>query len=82
MKAISCRDAFPKQYLQQAKELAREGGELKAGGRIVASRVIARGYGCIPELEIKGLAGDGKRETRWRVHQEEGPPQGEVGARG
>jgi len=82
VKAISCRDAFPKQYLQQAKELAHKGGELKAGGRIAVFRVIARGDGCIPVLEIKGWAGDGRRETRWRVHQEEGPPHGEVGACG
>jgi hypothetical protein len=82
VKAISCRDVFPKQYLQEAKGLARKGGELKAGGGIAAFRVIARGDGCIPVLEIKGWAGDGRKETRWRVHQEQGPPQGEFGACG
>ena len=78
IKVISCRDAFPKKYLQDAKELAKKGNSLRTGGNIASFRVVARGEGCFPILEVKGWEAEGRREARWRVYiEQEGLPQRE-----
>jgi hypothetical protein len=71
LKAISCRDAFPKKFVENAKELAQKGRELKQNEAVAFFRVVARGIGCHPVLEVKGWGADGKKEPRWTVHTEE-----------
>ena len=78
IRGLSCRDAFPKKYLQEAKELAKKGSNLRAEGSVAAFRVVARGEGCIPVLEVKGWEAEGRRDSHWRVYiEEEGLPQRE-----
>jgi hypothetical protein len=80
LRLISCRDAFPRKLVKDAKELADKGNGLRKAGAIAAFRVVARGSGCFPILEVKGWAAEGRREARWRIHEEETPlPQRETG---
>jgi len=67
IRVISCRDAFPKKHLQAAKNLAKRGNALRTGGSVASFRVVARGEGCVPVLEVKKWESDGRRESRWRV---------------
>ena len=79
IKVISCRDAFPKKHLQAAKDLAQRGSGLRKEGSVASFRVVARGEGCVPILEVKGWEAGGRRESRWRVYMEkEGLPQREM----
>jgi len=82
LRVISCRDAFPKRLLKDAKELADKGSSLRNSGAIASFRVVARGMGCIPVLEVKGWLGDGYKEARWRIYGGDEPlPQREGGSR-
>ena len=83
LKVISCRDAFPKKYVHAAKDLAQRGSTLRTQGNIASFRIVARGAGCFPVLEVKGWDQEGKKEARWKVfvNTQEGLPQREGGAR-
>jgi hypothetical protein len=85
VRVISCRDAFPKKHLQSAKDLVKIGADRKTAGAIAAFRVVARGEGCVPVLEVKGWIGEGRRENIWRIYEGNttgtGMPQREGGAR-
>ena len=83
LKFISCRDAFPKRYVHAAKDLAQRGSTLRTQGNVASFRIVARGPGCFPVLEVKGWDQEGKRESRWKVYinDKEGLPQREGGAR-
>jgi hypothetical protein len=81
LRAISCRDAFPKKLVRDSKVLADKGNSLRSSGTIASFRVVARGMGCIPVLEVKGWNEGGQREPRWRVFSEAPQPQREGGAR-
>ena len=70
LKGISCRDAFPKKYVSDAKDLAQKGREMKIINKVAFFRVVARGSGCHPVLEVKGWGLDGKKESRWKVYAE------------
>ncbi len=63
---ISCRDAFPKDKVNDAKALVEKGMGLKRNGKIAAFRVVARGPGCIPVLEARYRRCDG-RSYSWEV---------------
>jgi hypothetical protein len=80
VRVISCRDAFPKRHLQAAKDLAKRGNDLRTGGSAASFRVVARGEGCVPILEVKGWEVDGRKEARWRVFNE-GLPQRDLRTR-
>jgi len=80
VRVISCRDAFPKRHLQAAKDLAKRGNDLRTGGSAASFRVVARGEGCVPILEVKGWEADGRKEARWRVFNE-GLPQRDLRTR-
>ncbi len=43
LKAISCRDAFPRALIEKAKELAPKGFQLRQNGKVAGFRVVARG---------------------------------------
>ena len=70
LRNISCRDAFPKKLVESAKEIAKKGGALKSAGTIAAFRVVARGPGCVPILEVKGVLDGGRKEAKWRIYSE------------
>ena len=67
---ISCRDAFPKDKVNDAKALVEKGMSLKRSGKIAAFRVVARGPGCIPVLEARHRGRDG-RSYGWEVWKED-----------
>jgi hypothetical protein len=67
---ISCRDAFPKDKVTEAKALVDKGMGLKRNGKIAAFRVVARGPGCIPVLEARYRGRDG-RSYGWEVWNED-----------
>ena len=53
MKAISCRDALPKKYINEAKRLVQKGHVLTRNGQANSFRFIAQGLGCIPVLQVR-----------------------------
>jgi hypothetical protein len=67
---ISCRDAFPKDKVNDAKALVDKGMGLKRSGKIVAFRVVARGPGCLPVLEARHRGRDGL-SYGWEVWKED-----------
>ncbi len=67
---ISCRDAFPKNKVTEAKALVEKGMGLKRNGKIAAFRVVARGPGCIPALEARYRGRDG-HSYGWEVWKED-----------
>jgi hypothetical protein len=71
LREISCRDAFPKKYVHAAKDLAQRGSTLRTQGKIASFRIVARGTGCFPVLEVKGRDERGRKEARWRVYVHE-----------
>jgi hypothetical protein len=70
LKAISCRDAFPRALIEKAKELAQKGFQLRQNGKVAGFRVVARGEGCIPMLEVRERVASGQAPAWWKVHQE------------
>ena len=85
---ISCRDAFPKDKVNDAKALVDKGMGLKRSGKIAAFRVVARGPGCLPVLEARHRGRDGL-SYGWEVWKDdermddghEGQARGRDGAR-
>ena len=77
VREISCRDAFPKKYVHVAKDLAQRGSSLRTQGKIASFRIVARGNGCFPVLEVKGRDERGRKETRWRVYVNKERGEGE-----
>jgi hypothetical protein len=75
-KLISCRDAFPKGKINDAKRLVQKGIALRKNGQVAYFRVVASGEGCIPVLEVKHYLGNGQISGRWEVFasQERQPP--------
>ncbi len=53
MKAISCRDAFPKKYINEAKRPVQKGNVLKRNSQANSFRVVTQGPGCIPVLQVR-----------------------------
>ena len=67
MRVVACRDAFPKEYVPVARELAQKGMGLRRDGYVASFRVVSRGTGCIPVLEAKEWMASGQAATRWSV---------------
>jgi len=75
LRGISCRDAFPKEYVMESKRLAQKGFALRQNGKAAAFRVVARGPACIPVLEVRaGGAASGGR-GRWEIFKTVERPQ-------
>jgi hypothetical protein len=70
MRVVACKDAFPKEYISEANELANKGMLLKRDGQVVSFRVVARGVGCIPVLETREWLASGEPAARWAVHRD------------
>jgi hypothetical protein len=73
LRGISCRDAFPKEYVMESKRLAQKGFALRQNGKAAAFRVVARGPACIPVLEVRN-GGNGGR-GRWEIFKTVERPQ-------
>ena len=71
IRVLACRDAFPKDLIPEAKNLAQKGMGLRQNGHVASFRVVARGQGCIPVLEIRERVRAGQPTARWTIHQEE-----------
>jgi hypothetical protein len=80
MRVVACRDAFPKEYISEAKELANKGMSLKRDGQVVSFRVVARGAGCIPVLETREWLASGQPAARWAVHRDAAQTAAETAA--
>ena len=51
--AVAIRDMFPKEMVNDVKGLLKKGLELKKRGKIASYKVVARGPGLIPVLEVR-----------------------------
>jgi hypothetical protein len=60
LRAVSCRYTFPKALIEKAKELAQRGFQLRQEGKAAGFRVVARGDGCIPMLEVMERVASGQ----------------------
>ena len=79
IRVLACRDAFPKEHIPEAKRLAQKGMGLRTNGEVASFRVVARGLGCIPVLEVRERM-TGGQTARWGVYQDMAE-QGEDGDR-
>jgi len=70
---ISCRDAFPKERLVEAKRLTQKGFQLRQNGQVATFRVVAKGPSCIPTLEVRSRRSN-KERGRWETFRESPPP--------
>jgi hypothetical protein len=70
IRVLACRDAFPKDLIPEAKRLTQKGLSLRMNGEVANFRVVARGLGCIPVLEVRERVQSGQPAARWVVHQE------------
>ncbi len=69
IRVLACRDAFPKDLIPKAKRLAQKGMRLRMNGEVASFRVVARGLGCIPILEVRERMSGGQT-ARWAVYQD------------
>jgi hypothetical protein len=69
IRVLACRDAFPKDLIPEAKRLAQKGMSLRMNGEVASFRVVARGMGCIPVLEVRERM-TGGQTARWAVYQD------------
>jgi len=75
LKGISCRDAFPKEYIMESKRLAQKGFALRQNGKAAAFRVVARGAACIPVLEVRAAGAANGARGRWDIFRTVERPQ-------
>ena len=69
LNSISCRDAFPKRMMAEAKKLAQKGFSLRQSGKVANFRVVARGPACNPTLEVRTRMANNMR-GRWENFKE------------
>jgi len=72
LNSISCRDAFPKKMMAEAKRLAQKGFGLRQSGQVATFRVVARGPTCGPVLEVRRMANN--MRGRWEAFKERETP--------
>jgi thiamine biosynthesis protein ThiC len=60
LRAESCRDAFPKALIEKVKELVQRGFQLRQEGKVAGFRIMAKGDGCIPLLEVRERMASGQ----------------------
>jgi len=71
LKTVSVRDAFPKEKIPDARRLVQRGMALKREGRVATFKVVARGTGVIPVLEVRHKGPNGQI-GRWEIFQMRG----------
>ena len=65
-KGVAIRDCFPKELIPDSQRLVQRGLALKRNGQVELFKVVARGPGVIPVLEVKKKAKGGCL-TKWEV---------------
>ena len=63
---VAFRDCFPKELIPDSQRLVQQGKALKNNGQVEVFKVVARGPGVIPVLEVKRKASGGGL-TKWEV---------------
>jgi len=71
MKMVSIRDCFPKVKIEESKQRAALGWQMKRDGMIASYKVVARGPECIPVLEVKKKDEQGRPARNWEVYNEQ-----------
>ncbi len=66
LKGVAIRDCFPKEFIPDAQRLIQKGLMLKKNGQVELFKVVARGPGVIPVLEVRKKANVGGL-TKWEV---------------
>ena len=66
LKGVAIRDCFPKELIPDSQRLFQEGMMLKKNGQVELFKVVARGPGVIPVLEVRKKASGGGL-TKWEV---------------
>ena len=66
LKGVAFRDCFPKELIPDSQRLFQEGMMLKKNGQVELFKVVARGPGVIPVLEVRKKASGGGL-TKWEV---------------
>lgn len=80
MRAISCRDAFPKKYVGDAQRLIQEGKALRDSDKVTAFRVSAQGPGCLPVLQVRLRGSRGQKNYKWTAWLQKEKQQGHLPA--
>jgi len=79
MKLVSIRDCFPRAKIEESKQRAAHGWQMKRDGMIASYKVVARGPECIPVLEIKKKDEQGRPARNWEVYNEQEQQEQEDG---
>ena len=68
LKGVAIRDCFPKELIPDSQRLFQKGMMLKKNGQVELFKVVARGPGVIPVLEVRKKANSGGL-TKWEVFE-------------
>ena len=68
LKGVAIRDCFPKELIPDSQRLFQKGMMLKKNGQVELFKVVARGLGVIPVLEVRKKANSGGL-TKWEVFE-------------
>jgi len=79
MRLVSIRDCFPRAKIEESKQRAAHGWQMKRDGKIAAYKVVARGPECVPVLEIKQKDEQGRPARNWEVYIEQEQQEQEDG---
>ena len=74
---VAFRDCFPKELIPDSQRLVQQGKVLKNNGQVEVFKVVARGPGVIPVLEVKRKASGGGL-TKWVVFKSQMQPKKNV----
>ena len=72
-KGVAIRDCFPKELIPDSQRLVQRGLALKRNGQVELFKVVARGPGVIPVLEVRKKANSGGL-TKWEVFETQMKP--------
>jgi len=71
MRLVSIRNCFPRAKIEESKQRAAHGWQMKRDGMNASYKVVARGPECVPVLEIKKKDEQGRPARNWEVHNEQ-----------
>ena len=70
---MAIRDCFPKELIPDSQRLVQKGLMLKKNGQVELFKVVARGPGVIPVLEVRKKANGGGL-TKWEIFETQMKP--------
>ena len=65
---MAIRDCFPKELIPNSQRQVQKGLMLKKNGQVELFKVVAKGQGVIPVLEVRKKANGGGL-TKWEVFE-------------